>query len=134
MQSRSDFRKTLLALALAVPASAAAQSTADPAPATDLDRLVVTATRTAITADAALAAVEVIERDEIERSSAHSLPELLRGRAGITLVNQGGLGKLSTLFLRGTESDHTLFLVDGVRVGSPSSGLASLQDLPLEQI
>ena len=39
MQSRSDFRKTLLALALAVPASAAAQSTADPAPATDLDRL-----------------------------------------------------------------------------------------------
>ena len=134
MQSRSDFRKTLLALALAMPASAAAQSAADPAPATDLDRLLVTATRTAITADAALAAVEVIDREQIERSSAHSLPELLRGRAGITLVNQGGLGKLSTLFLRGTESDHTLFLVDGVRVGSPSSGLASLQDLPLEQI
>ena len=41
MQSRSDFRKTLLALALAVPASAAAQSAADPATATDLDRLLV---------------------------------------------------------------------------------------------
>ena len=41
-----------------------------PGPATDLDRLVVTATRTAITADAALAAVEVIDRDQIERSSA----------------------------------------------------------------
>ncbi len=133
MQSRSSIRKTLLALALAMPACAAAQAT-DDAPATDLDRLVVTATRTAVTADAALAAVEVIDRGDIERSSAHSLPELLRGRAGITLVNQGGLGKLSTLFLRGTESDHTLLLVDGVRVGSPSSGLASLQDLPLEQI
>ena len=76
----------------------------------------------------------MIDRAQIDASSARSLPELLRGRAGITLVNQGGLGKLSTLFLRGTESDHTLFLIDGVRVGSPTSGLTSLQDLPLAQI
>ena len=137
MQSRNTFRFTALsiALALSLPSLAHAQSsdktTGD---ATDLDNVVVTATRTAITADAALAAVEVIDRTEIEHSSARSLPELLRGRAGITIVNQGGLGKLSTLFLRGTESDHTLFLIDGVRTGSPTSGLTSLQDLPLEQI
>ncbi len=116
------------ALALSVPALAHADD------ATDLDKVVVTATRTATTADAALAAVEVIDRAHIDASSARSLPELLRGRAGITLVNQGGLGKLSTLFLRGTESDHTLFLIDGVRVGSPASGLTMLQDLPLAQI
>ena len=102
--------------------------------ATDLDEVVVTATRTALTADDHLAAVEVIDRAQIERSAARSLPELLRGRAGIALVNQGGLGKLSTLFLRGTESDHVLFLIDGIRVGSPTSGLTSLQDLPLAQI
>jgi vitamin B12 transporter len=124
-----------LALALALPALAQAQSTGATSPnATDLDNVVVTATRTAITADAALAAVEVIDRAQIEHSGAHSLQELLRGRAGITIVNQGGLGKLSTLFMRGTESDHTLFLIDGIHVGSPTSGLASLQDLPLEQI
>jgi vitamin B12 transporter len=134
MQSRFPFRVSLLALALASPLLAAAQSADGAAAPTDLDRLIVTATRTAITADAALAAIEVIDRSEIARSSALSLPDLLRGRAGITIVNQGGLGKLSTLFMRGTESDHTLFLVDGVRIGSPSSGLASLQDLPLEQI
>ena len=124
-----------ISLALALPSLARAQAN-DQArdQATDLDNVVVTATRTAITADAALAAVEVIDRAEIERTSARSLPELLRGRAGITLVNQGGLGKLSTLFLRGTESDHTLFLIDGIRAGSPTSGLTSLQDLPLEQI
>src|SRR5690606_19126658 len=81
-----------------------------------------------------LAAVEVIDRDAIERSQARSLQDLLRGRAGIDLANQGGLGKVSTLFLRGTESDHTLFLVDGVRIGSATSGLAALQDLPLELI
>ena len=124
------FRVTLLAAALSLPCLAFAQSDE----AKDLDNVVVTATRTAITADAALAAVEVIDRKDIEQSTARSLPELLRGRAGITLVNQGGLGKLSTLFLRGTESDHTLFLIDGVRVGSSTSGLTSLQDIPLAQI
>ena len=131
MHRSVPFHPALLASAVAVafaPAAFAAE------PATDLDGVVVTATRTALTADDTLAAVEVIERAQIERSTARSLPELLRGRAGITLVNQGGLGKLSTLFMRGTESDHVLFLVDGIRVGSPSSGLTSLQDLPLAQI
>ena len=123
-------RITALATALSLPSLAFAQSD----DAKDLDNVVVTATRTALTADTALAAVEVIDRKDIEQSAARSLPELLRGRAGITLVNQGGLGKLSTLFLRGTESDHTLFLVDGVRVGNATSGLASLQDIPLEQL
>ena len=137
MQSRNTLRFTALstALALCLPSLAHAQTSDNTTGnATDLDNVVVTATRTTVTADATLAAVEVIDRTEIEHSSAHSLPELLRGRAGITIVNQGGLGKLSTLFLRGTESDHTLFLVDGVRMGSPTSGLTSLQDLPLEQI
>ena len=131
MQSRNTrLRRTALALALSLPSLAFARGE----DAKDLDNVVVTATRTAITADDALAAVDVIDRKDIERSAARSLPELLRGRAGISIVNQGGLGKLSTLFLRGTESDHTLFLVDGVRVGSATSGLTSLQDLPLEQI
>lgn len=137
MQSRNKLRHTAvsIALALSLPSLAHAQSNdKTTGSATDLDNVVVTATRTAVTADATLAAVEVIDRAEIEHSSARSLPELLRGRAGITIVNQGGLGKLSTLFMRGTESDHTLFLVDGVRMGSPTSGLTSLQDLPLEQI
>ncbi len=117
-----------LALAAALPATARADD------AKTLDTVIVTATRTPTRVDAALAAVEVIDRAEIDASGAHSLPELLRGRAGIDIVNQGGLGKLSTLFLRGTESDHTLFLVDGVRIGSPTSGLASLQDIPLALI
>ncbi|HSD16667.1 MAG TPA: TonB-dependent receptor [Thermomonas sp.] len=136
MQSRNiRFRTTALALACSIPAlSVPSPAFAQDRDAKDLDNLVVTATRTAITADAALAAVEVIDREQIDASSARSLPELLRGRAGITIVNQGGMGKLSTLFLRGTESDHTLFLVDGVRVGSSTSGLTSLQDIPLSQI
>lgn len=126
-----SFTKYPLALAIAgaLPFCAHAQFDAD-----DLDAVVVTATRTAITTDAALAPVDVIDRDAIARSQAGSLGELLRGRAGINLSNQGGTGKLSTLFVRGAESDHVLVLVDGVRIGSATSGLASFQDLPVAMI
>ena len=102
--------------------------------ATDLDEVVVTATRTAATVDETLAPVAVIDREEIARSQARSLQELLRGRAGISMSTQGGAGKLSTLFMRGAESDHVVVLVDGVRAGSPTSGLVSFQDLPVDHI
>ncbi|MEQ1512858.1 MAG: TonB-dependent vitamin B12 receptor [Lysobacteraceae bacterium] len=120
----------VLAIASTLPFTAQAQSSN----ADDLDEIVVTATRTAITTDAALAPVEVIDREAIARSQAGSLGELLRGRAGINLSNQGGTGKLSALFVRGSESDHVLVLVDGVRIGSATSGLASFQDLPVALI
>lgn len=128
------YRKILLRLTTIATACAASGAFAQARAPTPLDAIVVTATRTPSTVDAALAAVEVIDRAQIDASGAHSLPELLRGRAGITIVNQGGAGKLSTLSLRGTESDHTLYLIDGVRIGSTTSGFAALQDIPLDQI
>ncbi len=128
------YRKILLRLTTIAAACAASGAFAQARAPTPLDAIVVTATRTPSTVDAALAAVEVIDRAQIDASGAHSLPELLRGRAGITIVNQGGAGKLSTLSLRGTESDHTLYLIDGVRIGSTTSGFAALQDIPLDQI
>ncbi|GAA5003697.1 TonB-dependent vitamin B12 receptor [Pseudoluteimonas lycopersici] len=121
-------RSLSFAIALALPAVASAQT------ASDLDQVVVTATRTESSVADSLFPVQVIERDDIERSQARSLPDLLRGRAGIDFGNQGGLGKLSTLFLRGTESDQVLVLVDGVRIGSATAGLVSFQDIPVDQI
>ncbi|RNF82229.1 TonB-dependent vitamin B12 receptor [Montanilutibacter psychrotolerans] len=126
-----QFRPLFVALACALALPVHAQDHDD---ATALDKVVVTATRTSISANDALAPVEVIDRVEIERSQARSLPDLLRGRAGISQTNQGGAGKLTTMFMRGTESDHVLVLIDGVRVGSPTSGLAAFQDLPIEMI
>ncbi len=127
-------RALLLALPLCAiaPAALAQSGTADDA--TTLDTLVVTATRSPTPIEQVLLPLEVIDRDTIRNSQALSLNDLLRDRAGIQLVNQGGLGKLTTLFLRGSESDHVLVLVDGVRIGSVSAGLAALQDIPLAQI
>ena len=106
----------------------------DSAGARDLDEVVVTATRTARTQDQTLAAVTVIDRARIERLQPASLPDLLRGEAGVSVANSGGAGKLSSLSLRGTEADHVLVMVDGVRIGSATAGTAALQDIPVEQI
>ncbi len=139
--NRLSFSRLPLALAIASALScsfagtALAQSKTDAAPARDdLDRVVVTATRTAITADAALTPVDVIDRAQIERSQAGSLADVLRGRAGINITNQGGDGKLTSVFVRGAESDHVLVLIDGIRIGSATSGAAAFQDLPLDFI
>ncbi|OQW93348.1 MAG: hypothetical protein BWK79_11645, partial [Beggiatoa sp. IS2] len=49
-------------------------------------------------------------------------------------VSNGSLGKVTSVFLRGTEADHVLVLVDGVKIGSPTLGVVSFQDLPVNQI
>jgi len=118
-----------LAVLSALPLLAAAQDDA-----TALDQVLVTATRTPIALQDSISPAQVIDRAEIERSQAPSLQDLLRGRAGINLNNSGGPGKQSSLFLRGTNSAHTLVLVDGVRINTGDLGLAMLQDLPLAQI
>jgi vitamin B12 transporter len=125
----------MLSLSLAAALAPARAQTARPdADADALDRVVVTASRIAEPADAALAAVTVIDRARIERLQPSSLPDLLRGLPGVSLANNGGAGKATSLFLRGTESDHTLVLVDGLRIGSATSGGAALQDIPVDQI
>lgn len=112
-----------------------ATTRAEPAPHTpELDDVIVTATRTAVTVDDSLAPVSVITRDDIERLQARSLIELLRGLPGVSLSSNGGPGKQSSVFLRGTESDHLLVLIDGVRVGSATAGSFAFQDLPVDQI
>lgn len=130
--SVSPARRLLaFAIAVALPSMAHAEIAAD---ATDFDEIVVTGTRTDVALEDSLLPAQVIDREEIERSQARSLQDLLKGRAGINMTNQGGAGKLTTLFLRGAESDHVLVLVDGVRIGQATSGLAMFQDLPVDQI
>jgi vitamin B12 transporter len=69
----------------------------------ELEPIVVTATRTAQTADEALASVTVITREEIERRQVQSVQEVLRGVPGLHITNSGGLGKETSVFLRGYE-------------------------------
>jgi len=99
-----------------------------------LDEIVVTATRTARAVDETLAATTVITRRDIERTQAQSVQELLAGQPGIAIANNGGAGKVTSVFLRGTQSGHVLVLIDGIKVGSATSGTAAFQDFPLDAI
>lgn len=96
--------------------------------------VIVTATRTAQTADETLAAVTVITREDMERRQAQSFQDLLRGEPGFSIANHGGHGKLTSVFLRGTNSNHVLVLIDGVKVGSATAGMTAFEHIPLDQI
>lgn len=82
----------------------------------------------------AIAPTTVITRADIQRSQATSLPQLLAGRLGIQVATNGGYGKTTSLFLRGTNSNQVLVLVDGVRFGSVTTGGAPWSQIPLAQI
>ncbi len=99
-----------------------------------LPEMVVTATRSAQTIDETLAAVSIITREDILQSQAIDLPALLQAKAGVDVVRSGGMGQAATIFVRGTESDHTLILLDGVKISSATLGLSLLQHIPLAQI
>src|SRR5690606_10613292 len=81
------------AIAAAFPCAASAQSSTP-----QMSEVVVTATRTARTADETLAAVTVITREDIERQQARSVSDLFRGLPGITVGNSGGRGKATSVF------------------------------------
>ena len=128
-------RSILIQAALVVAISNVFASTvmAQNASAQSLDRIIVTGTRSERGPDT-LAARTVIDREQIDRLQPASLQELLRGQTGLGIYNQGGAGKVSGLFLRGTSPGQVLVLVDGVKIGSPTSGMAAVWDIPVSQI
>lgn len=132
MQSNEmKLRRRVLVAALSI---ACAQAYGQDDRTLELDRIVVTATRTAQAEDETLASVTVIDREQIDRLQPASLPELLRGMPGIAIANNGGPGKQSSVFVRGASGSQVLVLVDGIRVGSATAGLVAFQDIPVDQI
>lgn len=83
--------------------------------------VVVTASRIEEAAEAAASSITVITRKEIEQKQYRTVFDALRDVVGLDAVRSGGPGSLSSVFLRGTKSEHTLVLVDGVEVNDPSS-------------
>ena len=94
----------------------------------------VTATRTPIAKNNVIADTTTITEEEIERAGSSSLTDLLQRQPGIEIYNSGGQGKVSSLHIRGSESDHVVVLVDGLRVNQVTSGLTAFENIPLSQI
>jgi len=101
---------------------------------TQSNEIVVTASRTAQRIDDSLNSTSLITRQEIERSMAADLPALLSQIPGAEISQTGGLGTVSSVYLRGAESRHTLVLVDGVAINNLNFGTAPIENLSLSNI
>jgi vitamin B12 transporter len=97
--------------------------------ATVANPIIVTATRTPELLDQTLAPSIVIDRGTIEASQATDVAELLRFHAGIDIGRNGGPGQPASIFIRGADSNHTLVLVDGVKINPATIGGAAIQNL-----
>jgi vitamin B12 transporter len=102
--------------------------------AATLPEVVVTGSRTPTPASDSLADVSVITRDELNTAGQSSLVDVLRRYQGIEIATNGGPGSVSAVFIRGSNNQQVLVLVDGQRVGSSTAGAASWQAIPLGQV
>jgi vitamin B12 transporter len=126
------FDSLRLAAGLTLAATFVTPSITRTACAADAERdstVVVTSTRYPVPADQVLPASIVIERDELQRSLAADIADVLRFRAGMEFGRNGGVGQNASMFMRGTDSNHTLVLVDGVRINPGTIGGAALQNI-----
>lgn len=98
------------------------------------EEIIVAANRVAQPVGSVLAATTVIDRDSILRSSAQNLAGLLASVPGMQFSPAGGQGAQTSLFMRGTESDHTLILMDGVQMTTSTGPAGRLEFIPLDQI
>lgn len=117
-----------LALAAAFPSFSQTQATSE------LIETVVSATRTPTRVDELVSDVVVITRAEIEKSAGRTLPEILARVPGLQFSANGGLGKSSSINIRGAEARHTVLLIDGVRYGSATTGTPVWDNLPVDMI
>jgi vitamin B12 transporter len=98
------------------------------------DEIVVTATRFEQPLRQTLSSTTVITEQDIRNSQAPDVPTILRDVAGVEISQSGGIGKTTSLYLRGTNSTQVLVLIDGVRVNSATTGTTALDQLMLDQI
>ncbi|MCC7464038.1 MAG: TonB-dependent receptor [Gammaproteobacteria bacterium] len=102
--------------------------------ASELAEVVVTATRTRTPLTELAVPVIVIERATIENALALDAADLIAALPGVEVARVGGPGQPATIFMRGTDSNHTAVLIDGVRINPGTIGGAALQNLLPESI
>jgi len=94
-----------------------------------MEPVVVTATRTAQIADQAVTPTIVITAEDIKLSQARDVAELLRFHASIELSRYGGPGQATSIFLRGTDSDQVIVMINGVKINADTVAVAAVQNI-----
>lgn len=120
-------KKTLLAASIAVVLTQQVALAED-------GEMVVTAARSAQTADETLASVSVVTKEDIEKHQYKTVAEAIGSLPGVVISNSGGRGKQTSIFLRGTESNHTQVILNGAKLATNAFGAPQIEHIPLNQI
>jgi len=99
-----------------------------------LEPIVVTATRIEVPIKETASSVTIIDGKTIEAKHHRTVLEALREVPGLDIVQTGGAGGTTSAFLRGGNSNHTLVLIDGIQVNSPTTGAYDFSDLTTDNI
>ena len=98
-----------------------------------LDPLIITATRSAERLSRTTRSVSVISAEDIAAQGVQTVADALRSVPGLDVVRTGAVGATTSIFMRGSESDHTVVLIDGVKVNL-AGGSINLSDLSVDNI
>ncbi|MTI64092.1 TonB-dependent receptor [Methylophaga sp.] len=99
-----------------------------------LEQIVVTDTRTDTSVSDTLSSISVVTREDIERYDYRTIAEALNSLPGVVIGNSGGLGKQTSLFIRGTESNHTQILLNGAKLATNEFGAPQIEHIPIQSI
>ena len=128
------FQPTALVGAIAIAMGFSATASAQESVNASLDILVVTATRSEEKIKDVPARISVISKSEIAKNPALNLNDLVKQDAALNVVQTGGLGQTTSIFTRGTNSNHTLVLKDGAALIEGINGKNNTELLDLSDI
>lgn len=111
-----------------------AASSALPKPETETEEIVVTATRIPTLEEESPASITVIRSQDFEIKQTRRVAEALRQVPGLSIVQTGPPGQLTSLFTRGLGSDQTQILLDGIPINQGLAGLFNFADLVVDDI
>src|SRR5438128_1331487 len=125
-----------LALLAVVPVVCFAQETSPtPSPSeAEAEQVVVSATRFDIPLDQSPASVSVISSEELEQKQIERVSDALREVPGLSVVQTGVPGQLTSVFTRGLRSEHTQVLLDGIPINQGLQGAFNFADLTTDDI
>ena len=136
----ADHRRTCALLALAFLASVSrtgdaqqADTTRAASDTTRLEAVVVTATRTDLTLPALSLATTVLDGDVLRAKGITHLADALRTVPSMSVVRTGSFGGITSLFLRGGESNFVKVLVDGVPLNA-AGGAIDLGTIAIDEV
>src|SRR5947208_7631337 len=105
-----------------------------PTPAPESEPIVITGTRTDIPLDQSPASISVVTSQDFEEKQIERVADALREVPGLSVVQSGTAGQLTSVFMRGLRSEHTQVLLDGIPVSQGLQGAFNFADLVTDDI